>query len=640
MEKETTAKTHQFKAEVAQVLSLVINSLYSNKEVALRELVSNAADALDKLRFEAIKNPALQPEGYRARIRLIPDEGANTLTIADNGIGMDEQALEQDLGTVARSGTREFAEKLKEAQQAKDTQLIGQFGVGFYSGYLIADRIEVISRAAGSDSAAKWISDGQSSFVIEPAEREEAGTSVVLHLKKDQAEFAKGWKLRELVRRYSDFISYPIELRVEKKEKDDEEATISFEAINEASALWTRSEKEVEKEQYDEFYRHLTHDWEPPLARTHFKVEGTQMFTGLLYVPKRPPFDLLAPEGKHGVRLYVRRVFIMDNCEELLPRWLRFVRGVIDSDDLPLNVSRELLQDSAQVRTIRKQVIRRVLDMLAKVEKDDPEAYTGFWNNFGVVLKEGLHFDASYRDKLAPLMRYESSAAKGLTSLADYVSRMPEGQSSIYYALGPTTQMLQASPHLEALKQRGYEVLYMVDGVDQWAVEGLSEFDGKRLVNAMEDDFKLDSEKKSEQETEDAEDSKDGAAEGSAEYAELITRCKEVLSEHVNEVKVSQRLTDSPVCLVMPKGGLPAHLERLIRAHQSDLPTQKRILEINPKHPLLQRLRGQLSETPDSPKVNEWIEMLYDQALVSEGSPLPDPARFAQRMTSLLQSAL
>ena len=637
MTAETQGKSQKFKADVAQVLSLVINSLYSNKEVALRELVSNAADALDKLRFEAIKKPALQPSGYAPHIRLIPDEKQRTLTIADNGIGMSEAALARDLGTVARSGTREFAEKIKEAQQVSNVELIGQFGVGFYSGYLIADRIEVISRAAGSDKAAKWVSEGHDTFTIEPAEREEAGTSIVLHLKEDQAEFSKPWKLRELIRRYSDFISYPIEMQVETKGEGEEAPSLKFERINEASAVWTRAEKDITKEQYEEFYRHVSHDWEPPLAKTHFKVEGTQLFTGLLYLPKRPPFDLLSPESKHGVRLYVKRVFIMDNCEELLPRWLRFVRGVIDSDDLPLNVSRELLQDSALVRTIRKQVIRRVLDMIASVAKDDAEAYETFWKNFGAVLKEGLHFDSSQAEKIAPLLRYESSGQKGLTSLSDYVTRMPEGQDAIYYALGSTAQMLGASPHLEALMKRGYEVLYMTDGVDQWAIEGLTEFEGKKFVNAMEDDFSL-SDKDGKEQKDEGEKSEAETIEAD-DFKELLARCKEVLAEHVSEVKVSSRLTDSPACLVMPKGGLPAHLERLIRAQQADLPVQKRILEINAKHPLLQRMRAELSAGDNEKRVAEWIEMLYDQALISEGSPLPDPARFAKRISALMQSA-
>ena len=349
----SATQTHRFEAEVSQVLSLVINSLYSNKDVFLRELISNAADALDKFRFEAIARPELAPAGYAPRIRLIPDEEAKTLTISDNGIGMSEESLKKDLGTVARSGSKELVERLKQADTQHDLKLIGQFGVGFYSGYLVADRIDVISRAAGSEQAFKWSSEGHDSFTIEPAERDEVGTTVVLHLKKEQEDYAREWRLRELVSRYSDFISCPIELRVKRPAGKDEPERTEFEAINKANALWMRSEQEVSDEQYNEFYKHLTHDWEPPLARLHFHVEGMQMFTGLLYIPKRPPFDLSSPESKHGVRLYVRRVFIMDNAEELLPRWLRFVRGVIDSDDLPLNVSRELLQDSATVRTIK-----------------------------------------------------------------------------------------------------------------------------------------------------------------------------------------------------------------------------------------------------------------------------------------------
>lgn len=641
MSTDSNAKTHKFKAEVSQVLSLVINSLYSNKEVALRELISNAADALDKLRFEAIEKPKLLPEGYRGRIRLIPDEEARTLTIEDNGIGMSESALSKDLGTVARSGTREFLQRAQEAKQAGDVQLIGQFGVGFYSGYLIADRIEVLSRAAGSKKAARWISEGQESFTVEPAEREAVGTSITLHLKEEQADFSKGWKLRELVRRYSDFINYPIELRVEKPQLDDDDKPIEgappevvFEAINEANALWTRAEKDVTDEQYEEFYRHLSHDWEAPLTRAHFAVEGTQMFRGLLFIPKRPPFDMLDRETKHGVRLYVRRVFIMDDCDELLPRWLRFVRGVIDSDDLPLNVSRETLQDSAQVRVIRKQVVRRVLDALAKLAKDDDEAYLGFWRNFGMVLKEGLHFDPGHKEKIAALLRYESSADKGLTSLADYVERMPETQSDIYYAVGPSTKMLQASPHLETLKKRGSEVLFMVDGVDQWAVEGLGEFDGKKLVNAMEADLDL-----GDADDKDGDDDKDKDGDKS-DFDELLAHCKSVLEEHVSEVKESSRLTDSPVCLVMPKGGMPAHIERMIRAQQQDMPAQKRILEINPNHPLLARIREVFAQDKESADVKDWIELLYDQALLAEGSPLPDPARFARRMTDMMQQAI
>jgi molecular chaperone HtpG len=633
MADEKGAKTHKFKAEVSQVLSLVINSLYSNKDIFLRELISNAADALDKLRFQALEKPALMPKDYEPKIRLIPNRENRTLTIWDNGVGMNETALTKDLGTIAHSGTRQLAEKIKQAQSSSgagaDLNLIGQFGVGFYSGYLVADKIEVVSRAAGSDKAFIWSSDGKDSFSVEPSTRDEAGTSVILHLKPEHEEYANDWKLRELVRRYSDFIQHKIELEVTRKE-DGEDKT-SSEAINQASALWMRAKKDVSDEQYTEFYKHLTHAFEPPLGWTHFQVEGTQMFTGLLFLPKEPPFDLMNSETQHGVRLYVRRVFIMDECEELLPRWLRFVRGVIDSDDLPLNVSRELLQDSALVRTIRKQIIRRVLDQLGEIAEQRSADYEAFWGKFGPILKEGLHFDPSHKDKLQKLLRYHSSKGDGLVSLEQYVARMPEGQSEIYYAIGPSKSMLAHSPQLEALKQRGHEILFMTDGVDQWAVEGLREFEGKALRNAMEADLKLDASK-------DETGQADGEKPDAGALGSLLERCKEILGEYVSEVRPSERLTDSPVCLVLPKGGLPAHIERMLRAYQQDLPVQKRILELNPKHPLIARLNDEHSRDAASDKLKQWVEMLYDQALLTEGSPLPDPARFASRVASLMQA--
>jgi len=633
-EATTTPTTHKFEAEVSQVLRLVINSLYSNKDVFLRELVSNAADALDKLRFDSIQNPNLLGADYTAKVRLIPNEQDKTLTIWDNGVGMSETTLAKDLGTVARSGSKELLEKLRQAEQKHDLKLIGQFGVGFYSGFLVADHIDVISRAAGQDAAYKWSSDGKETFTIEPTQREETGTSVVLHLKEEYQEYTGEWKLRELVERYSNFISYPIELQVTRKKDDSTE--VSFETTNKASALWTRSEKDITEDEYNEFYKHLTHDFDAPLARTHFHVEGTQQFTGLLYLPKRPPFDLQNPELKHGVRLYVRRVFIMDNCAELLPPWLRFVRGVVDSDDLPLNVSRELLQDSSTVRTIKKQVIRRVLDVLTKLASDKPEEYLDFWQKFGPVLKEGLHFDPSYADKISPLLRYESSRDEGLTSLAEYVKRMPEGQSKIYYAQGPSKALLQANPLLEGLKKRGYEVLFMTHGIDQWAIEGLREFDGKKLVDALQESDEEEAAAKDDTSDEEKNKAKD---EANKAFEVLLKRSKEVLAAHVSDVRVSERLTDSPAALVVPRGGLPAHIERLLRSHQHDLPEQKRILELNPSHPLIVRMNDELSARPDAEQVSEWIELLYDQALLIEGSPLPDPARFGKRLVQLMQTA-
>jgi molecular chaperone HtpG len=614
---------HAFQAQVSEVLSLVINSLYSHPEVFLRELLSNASDALDKERFLAITSPSDDSEPLR--IRLIPDEQAGTLTIDDNGVGMDEQELIKQLGTIAHSGSREFLSQLKEK---KDVSLIGQFGVGFYSAYLVADRVQVVSKKRGSAAAFRWESDGKSGFTTEPAERASRGSAVTLYIKSEQRDVLKPYRLRELVKRYSDYIGYPIELAKPEKEAD---GTQGFERINQASALWQRKPAEITDEQYDEFYKHLTHDFEPPLARKHFRVEGTQEFTGLLFIPKRPPFDLFSTDERHGVRLHVKRVFIMDDCKELLPRWLRFVRGVVDSEDLPLNVSRELLQDSKVVRVIRKQVVKQALDLLDEIADKRPDDYRELWKSYGAVLKEGVHFDAEYKDRLDKLFRFESSKQSGLTSLAEYVSRMPEGQSAIYYILGPSRRTVEASPHLESLKARGFEVLYMTDPVDEWAVRALETFGGKPLRSVMDEKLEL------------GKPEGDGEAQQQAAPSEadkeLLQRFQEVLGEHISQVRVSERLTDSPSCLVVPDGGLGPYIERLLRAQQgADLPVQKRILEINTSHPLIKALAELHKQGARGELVGESIELIYDQALLAEGSPIDDPARMAKRLTKLLQS--
>ena len=627
------ATTHSFKAEVSQVLHLVVNSLYSHKEVFLRELVSNASDALDKRRFEAVTHPEMATEGD-LKVQLIADPAAATLTISDNGIGMNAAELELNLGTIARSGTREFLEKVQKAREASDQglQLIGQFGVGFYSAYLVADRVDVITRRAGDSSAYRWSSDAQSSFTIEPAERAEAGTTLVLHIKEDQKEFLTPSRLRELVRRYSDYIGHAIEIAVPPKpaKEGEPEGTTTFERINQASALWQRPASEVSEEQYTEFYRHQTHDFEAPLAHRHFKVEGTQEFAGLLFLPKRAPFDLYDPSAKHGIRLHVRRVFVMDDCAELLPNFLRFVRGVVDSEDLPLNVSREILQDSKLVRVIKKQVVNHTLAMIEELAGKDAEVFAKFWADFGAVIKEGIHFESEHRDRIAKIVRYESSTQPGLTTLGDYVSRMKDGQKAIYYATGTSRTLLDASPHLETLKKRGYEVLFMTDGVDPFAVTSLSEFDGKPLVSAMDENLELAEEELTEEQ-------KAAEAEQKKQAEPLVERFKSVLASKVGEVRLSTRLTDSPVCLVIPDGGMAPHIERLMMARQMGIPAQKRILELNPGHPLIQNLERRDKEEPGN--VAAWIELLYDQALIAEGSPLENPAAFAQRLTSLLTTA-
>ncbi len=618
------AQNHAFQAEVGAVLRLVVNSLYSHKEVFIRELVSNASDALDRLRFESLTQPELCGEGTQFRIRLSVDPEARTLTIDDNGIGMSAEELTQNLGTIARSGTREFVKRLEQAREAQNSsvQLIGQFGVGFYSAYLVADRVEVVSKKAGTNAAYRWASDGKEGFTVEPAERAEHGTTLVLHLKDDQSEFLEEYKLRSLIERYSDYISHPIEF-IKKDEKSEEK----FERLNRASALWQRNPKEVTVEQYHEFYKHLTHDWEPPVAYRHFQVEGTQMFTGLLFLPKHPPFDLFDPSSKHGVRLHVQRVLIMENSEELLPKWLRFLRGVVDSEDLPLNVSREMLQDSRAVRTIKKQVVNNALTMLEELERDKAEEYASFWESFGAVLKEGLHFDPDEKDRIAKLLRFASSTETGTVSLPSYVARMKPDQPAIYYAIGPSLGILAASPHLESLRAKGYEILLLTDPVDPFVMSNLPEFDGKSVKDAM--GAGLDLSDKKDDKSESKEDDKEP----------LFDKMKEILGDRVKEVRASKRLADSPVCLVSPEGALSPHIERMLRARQMDMPETKRVLEVNRDHSVVVGLRKLLLVDPNSPKLGEWVELLYDQALIAEGSPPADPGQFAKRMARLLTDA-
>ena len=616
--------THRFEAEVEQVLRLVIESLYSNREVFLRELVSNAADALDKLRFRALTEPELIPKDTELAIRLIPSRDDRTLTVWDDGVGMTRDELVSHLGTIAKSGTRELAQKLKEAKESGDLSLIGQFGVGFYSAYLVADDVEVVSRAAGSEEAWRWSSDAKTSFTIEPAEREVHGTSVIVHLTEEHARYLEASTLRELVQRYSDYLSWPVELMTMKKV--DDAPVESFDKINAGKALWQRGKDEIDGQQVDELYRHLTGDFQPPRAWRHFKIEGTQLFSGMVFLPSHVPLSTWMPDAKHGVRLYVKRVFIMDDADALLPRWLRFVRGVVDSDDLPLNVSREILQDSRVVRTIRKQIVKQTLDMLEELANERPDDYVAFFRDFGAVLKEGLHMEPDQAETLAPLLRFESSAVEGLTSLAEAKARMQEGQKSIYYMVGESRRQVESSPHIEALKKKGWEVLYLVDPVDPFAIEALSEHDGVPLESASSASLAMDEEEKVDADRESA-------------LTDLRARFRIKLQEHVSEVRLSSRLTDSPVCLVVPAGGLQPHLERILRTANKDMPEQKRILELNPSHPVIENLRALVEKAQAPERIDEWIEILYDQAKLAEGSPIDDPARFNARITSLLRDA-
>jgi molecular chaperone HtpG len=619
--------TRKFQAEVSRLLHLVVNSLYSHKEIFLRELVSNASDAIDKLKLAALTEPSVMGNDEEApSIRIAIDREARTITIDDDGIGMSRDELATNLGTLAHSGTMKFLEQL---ENRGDANLIGQFGVGFYSSFLVADRVDVTSRPPGEDAESwTWSSDAKETYTLAPGERARRGTTVVLHVSDEQAEFVDEWRLRGLVGRYSDYVSHPIMLD-EPRYGDDGEVTRELAQVNKGNALWQRPASEISDDDYNEFYRHLSHDWTEPLARTHFRIEGTQLFTGLLFVPGKPPHDLFLRDGKRGVRLFVNRVFIMDDAEELVPVWLRFVKGVIDSDDLPLNVSREMLQDSTIVRTIRNQVVKKTIALLADLAESEPEKYETFWAAFGAVMKEGLHVDFDQGDKLAPLLRYRSSAVDGLTTLAGYVERMKEGQEAIYYVIAESEAAAAQSPHLEALKQRDFEVLYMTDPIDEWAVAGLKEFDDKPLVSAMKADLDLD----------ETEEDKGKREERQGELAGLLDRFGAVLEDEVEEVRVSARLTESPCCLVVPEGGQHAYLERLLRAQDPSTPKSKRILEVNPTHPVVENLRALHEKDPESDHLTGWIEMLYDQVLLTEGSPVVDPGRLARRMTDLIQQA-
>ena len=633
------ATEHSFRAEVNQVLDIVINSLYSHREIFLRELISNSADALDKLRFNSVTDEGLMEGESDLEIQLVPDKDDGTLTIIDTGIGMGKDELIQNLGTIAHSGSRRFLEAARGQSEAKDSgeggvDLIGQFGVGFYSAFLVADRVEVRSLGAGESTGWRWESEAKGTFTLEEdTDWTTRGTAIILHLKEDQKEFLDEYKIRELVRKYSDFVSWPILLEVEREEGegDDKKTVKKDETINKASALWRRPKSEITDDEYLEFYRHVAHAYDEPMDTLHFQIEGTTSYTGLLYIPKQAPFDLFDRERRHGVRLYVKRVMIMEDCKDFVPDHLRFVRGVIDSDDLPLNVSRELLQEDQTVRSIKKTVVNKVLQAIERMAEKQPEDYKTFWGEFGRVLKEGLHTDFTNKDRLAKLTRWPSSKEE-FTSLAEYVERMPEDQDAIYYAFGQSRSAVENSPHTEALKTKGIEVLYMTDPIDEWAVDGIREFEGKPLKSAMKADLDLDKDQTEEEKAE---------KEANEERLEdLCGRAKNVLDETISEVRISNRLTDSPCCLVVPEGGLHAHVERMLRAQGQDMPTQKRILEINPGHPVIEKVHLLHTADGDSAEVADWLHLLHDQALLAEGSPIADPASFAKRMSTLMKKAL
>ncbi|MEW6729121.1 MAG: molecular chaperone HtpG [Pseudomonadota bacterium] len=613
MERQT--ETLEFQTEVRQLLHLMIHSLYSHPEIFLRELVSNASDACDKLRFEALGDGGLYEGDSELRIELAVDKAARTLTVRDNGIGMSRQEVIDNLGTIARSGTKHFLESLS-GDKAKDAQLIGQFGVGFYSAFIVADRVDVFTRRAGlsAEHGVHWSSEGTGAYTLENIERPARGTEIVLHLKEGQDEFLDPWRLRGIVHRYSEHITFPIMM---KKEGGEE-----LERINQATALWARPKAELKDEDYTEFYKQTFHDWEAPLAWTHNRVEGRTEYTNLLYIPGRAPFDLWDREAKHGIKLYVRRVFIMDDAERLLPRYLRFVRGVVDAADLPLNVSREILQSSEVLNQIRNGLTKRVLNLLEELAKDKPEVYAKVWSLFGRVLKEGLAEDPTHREQITRLLRFASTheASKGQdVSFADYVARMKEGQEAIYVLTAESEAAARHSPHLEGFRARGTEVLLLTDAIDEWLLPHLTEFEGKPIRNINREGVRPEGEAPKADETQN----------------ELLQRIQKALEGKVKEVRLSSRLVESPACVVLDEYDLPPHLKRLYREAGQPVPETLPILEINPEHALLQRLQAETDEA----RIADWSGVLLGMALLAEGGQLEDGAGFVQKLNRLMASA-
>ena len=627
MAKSSSQKeTLGFQAEVKQLLQLMIHSLYSNKEIVLRELISNASDASDKLRFSALSDNTLYGGDSDLKIEVAFDKASRTLTICDNGIGMNRAEVIENIGTIAKSGTREFFNSLT-GDQAKDANLIGQFGVGFYSAFIIADKVTLTTLKAGETEAVKWESAGEGDFTLEPSDRKKRGTEIVLHLREGEDEFLNDWKLKSIIRKYSDHITLPIVMKKSEWKDGEQVPTDEDETVNKASALWARAKNDIAEEEYQEFYKHVSHDFENPLVWSHNRVEGNQEYISLLYVPSKAPFDLYDRERSHGIKLYVKRVFILEDAEKLMPQYLRFVRGVIDSADLPLNVSREILQHSKDIDAIKAASVKKVLGLLEDLAENKHEQYQTFWSEFGRVLKEGPGEDFANKEKIAGLLRFASThldTEAQVVGFKDYIGRMKEGQEAIYYITADSFAAAQHSPHLEIFRKKGIEVLLLSDRVDEWMLGGLTEFEGKKLQSIAKGDLDLgkledEAEKESKKQIEDA--SKD-----------FIEKVKKTLGEQVKEVRVTHRLTDSPACLVTGEQDLSGNLERMLKAAGQKTPESKPTLEINPTHVLVERLK---SET-DEKKFNDLAYVLFDQALLAEGGQLNDPASFVKRMNSLL----
>ena len=619
------AETLSFQTEVGKILKIVANSLYSDRQIFLRELISNASDACDRLRYLAITEPSLTGDDTDFQVELSINKKAKTITVADNGVGMNRESLIDDLGTIARSGSSAFLDALNSDKE-EDVALIGQFGVGFYSCFMIAEMVEVTSRRAGEKQAWKWTSNGEGEFTIEEAEREGRGTSIVMRLKKDASEFLEPSRLRHIVSTYSDHISLPIMMEIEGKK----------ETLNQASALWTRQKKDIKSDQYTEFYRHISHAFDEPAMNIHWRAEGRLQYTGLLFIPSSRPMDIFAPERKHGVKLYIKRVFITDECEDLCPAWLRFVKGLIDSEDLPLNVSREMLQNNPALKRIKSALIKRVLGELKKLSDKKPEEYSKFWGNFGAVLKEGIYEDADNRDAVLKLARFHSTLDDNLTSLDEYLGRMKEGQEAIYYISGEDVIALAKSPQLEGFRSRGIEVLLMTDPVDEFWLPAIGDYEKKPIRSATRSGTDLDSIGIDKEEETEKGNTKTKTEENAPGLDALIAMVKLELGDNVKDVRLSNRLTESPVCLSADEGDIDIRLEQLLRQHNQLNEKVSRVLEINGKHPLITALARLAGADGGGTKVSDAAWLLLDQARILEGEPLPDPTAFIRRMADIM----
>ncbi|MGD9211281.1 MAG: molecular chaperone HtpG [Desulfobacteraceae bacterium] len=640
---ETKVETHQFKTEVQQMLNLIINSLYSNRDIFLRELISNASDAIDKLRFKSQTEPDILGADTEFKIKITPDGIKRTLEISDNGIGMTYEEVNENIGTIAKSGTSAFLKAIEQAQRSDvlTPELIGQFGVGFYSSFIVAEKVTLITRAAGSDNAVKWVSSGDGTYTIEETQKEHRGTTIILDLKKkekDEKDYTEEWVIRDIVRQHSDFVAYPIVMDVERdepipeneqlKDKDGKpigETTrkvVREETLNSMKAIWTKPKDEVTDEEYEEFYKHLAHDWNPPLERLHVKLEGTTEYQALLYLPSKAPFDLFNIERRHGIQLYSKRVFIMEDCKELMPQYLRFIKGVVDAADLNLNVSREILQQDRLVLNIRKNLVKKILELLTNLDK---EKYETFYQEFGAVLKEGIHTESDKREKIAALARFKTTRSEGKwVSLDDYITNMKAEQKYIYYITGDNLSALANSPHLEKLKDKEYEVLLMTDPVDEWVVQTLTEYQDKKLKSAEKGDLDLDDTKETKQK----------------EYEDLFNFIKSQLENKIKEVKPSMRLKDSVACLSGDAYDMSAYMEKILKSSGQKTPETKRVLELNTDHPVVSKIKGIFETDKDNPVLKDYSQMLFDVAVIGEGGKVDNPAKFSKMVGELMNSAL